>query len=150
MLSALDYDFHTHGGRPSVLLDVELPGYRDDSLYKSTVHVTVKDKVYTPSSLLIHATQSVSILRNFQSDDSVSLNSPILFVYTDGGPDYRTIYWSVKLAHIATFIARDLDMLIAARTAPSQSYCNPAEMLEFALFSFTEYIPEKEWNGCQQ
>ena len=91
----------------------------------------------------------LSILRNFQSDDSVSLNSPILFVYTDGGPDYRTIYWSVKLAHIATFIVGDLDMRIAARTAPSQSICNPAEMHEFALFSFTEYIPEKEYNGCQ-
>ena len=46
----------THGGRPSVLVDVELPGCRDDSLYKSTVHLTVKDKVYNPSSLLIHAT----------------------------------------------------------------------------------------------
>ena len=58
---------------------------------------------------------------------------PILFVYTDGGPDHRTTFWSVKLAHIATFIALDLDMLIAARTAPSRSFCNPARSRTVAV-----------------
>ena len=47
---------------------------------------------------------------------------PILFVYTDGGPDHRSTYWSAKLAHIATFIALDLDMLIATMTASSHSF----------------------------
>ena len=65
MLSALDYDFYTHGGRPSVLLDVELPGCRDDSFCKSTVYVPVKDKVYTPSSPLSHATESTFYFEKF-------------------------------------------------------------------------------------
>ena len=82
-------------------------------------------------------------MRNFQSDVSVSLNSPILFVYTDGGPDYRTIYWSVKLAHIATFIARDLVMLIAARTAPYQSIFNPAERCMSLLYLALQNISLK-------
>lgn len=50
----------------------------------------------------------------------------ILFLYTDGWPNHRTTYCSAKFAHTATFIALDFDMLIAARTAPSQ-FCNPAE-----------------------
>ena len=51
------------------------------------------------------------------------------------------------------FIALDLDMLIAARTAPMQSYCNPAERvmatLNLALQNIAlerkETSPEMEW-----
>lgn len=126
-LSALDHDFHIHGAVPSVLLDVELPECKDDSFYNGVLHVTVKDKVFTPSSPIRHASESVSILRNTRSSDGLSLDCPILFVYTDGGPDHRTTFWSVKIAYIAVFIALDLDLLIAARTAPFHSYSNPAE-----------------------
>ncbi|XP_062607328.1 uncharacterized protein LOC134269121 [Saccostrea cucullata] len=126
-LSALDHDFHIHGAVPSVLLDVELPKCKDDSFYNGVLHVTVKDKVFTPSSPIRHAAESISIFRNSRSSDGLFLDCPILFIYTDGGPDHRTTFWSVKLAHIATFIALDLDLLIAARTAPFHSYYNPAE-----------------------
>ena len=50
-------------------------------------------------------------------------------LYTDGGPDHRLTYTSVKLAHIALFKDLDLDMLIALRTAPCNSYANPVERI---------------------
>lgn len=103
-LSALDHDCHIHGAVPSVLLDVELPQCKDDSFYNNVLHVIVKGKVFTPSSPKCHATESVSILRNTRSSDGLSLECPILFIYTDGGPDHRTTFESVKLAHIYSFI----------------------------------------------
>lgn len=48
-------------------------------------------------------------------------------MYSDGGPDNRLTFMSVKLALIALFIEANLDMLIALRTAPSNSWANPVE-----------------------
>ena len=48
-------------------------------------------------------------------------DKPILCVNTDGGPDHRITYVSVKLAHIALFLKFDLDYLIVARTPPYHS-----------------------------
>lgn len=126
-LSALDHDFHVHGAVPSVLFKVYVPENGSDSFYHGQVHVSVKDKVFNPSSATRHTAETVNILRTTDSEDGISLAKPRLFVYTDGGPDHRTTYWSVQLAYIAMFVSLDLDMLIAARTAPSQSYNNPAE-----------------------
>ena len=64
-------------------------------------------------------------------------------MYTDGGLDYRTTYWNFKLAHISTFIARDLDILIAARSATSQSICNPAERCMSLLYLALQNISLK-------
>jgi len=50
-------------------------------------------------------------------------------MYSDGGPDHRLTYNSVKLALISLFIELDLDMLIALRTAPSNSWANPVERI---------------------
>ena len=75
----------------------------------------------------------VFLFEKLSSDYKVSLMCPILFVYTDGGHDHRSTFWSGKLAHIATFGAFDLVMLIAARTAPSQSFCNPARSMNYSI-----------------
>ena len=116
-LSALDHDFNIHGAIPSVLLDIDIPPNKDDSFYSGIVHVTVKYKVFTKSTAMRHAAESINI----------EMNKPILLMFTDGGPDHRTTFWSVQLSLLATFITLDLDMLISVRTAPSHSYCNPAE-----------------------
>ena len=42
-------------------------------------------------------------------------------------------YRSVQIAHISLFIALDLDVLVAERTAPCQSYRNPAERIMSVL-----------------
>lgn len=50
-------------------------------------------------------------------------------MYTDGGPDHRLTYVSVQLSLIAIFLELDLDVLIAARTAPNYSWANPVERI---------------------
>lgn len=54
---------------------------------------------------------------------------PILFFYTDGGPDHRLTYISAKLSLIALFLERDLDYLCAVRTPPHLSWKNPLEQI---------------------
>ena len=44
------------------------------------------------------------------------LVSPILGIYTDGGPEHRSNFLSVQIAYIALQQFLDLDMLVAART----------------------------------
>jgi hypothetical protein len=61
------------------------------------------------------------------SNDGIESNFPILMQYCDGGPDHRVTYISVKIAALVLFIAFNLDMFVIARTAPMQSYSNPAE-----------------------
>ena len=50
-------------------------------------------------------------------------------IYSDGGPDHRVTYVSVQLALISLFFALDLDLLIALRTAPHNSWANPVERI---------------------
>jgi len=50
-------------------------------------------------------------------------------MYNDGGPNHRVNYLSVKVALIALFRDLNLDVLIALRTAPSNSWANPVERI---------------------
>ena len=59
----------------------------------------------------------------------LNLNIPMLLIYSDGGPDHHTSFWSVQLAHVMQFIVLDLALLIAAHTAPHHSYSKPAERI---------------------
>ena len=56
---------------------------------------------------------------------------------SDGGPDHRVTFGSVKVANLCLFQALDLDMLICMHTCPYQSWQNLAERvmstLNFAL-----------------
>ena len=81
----------------------------------------MKDSVLEASNPLRHAAELCQTLR-----DSAMV-SPILFAYTDGRADHRTTFRSVQLAWILVFIELDVDMIVAARTAPGHSYVNPAE-----------------------
>ena len=64
-----------------------------------TSHTTLryKEGAFELSSPLRHSTELSNVL-----GDRVQ-HKPILFVYSDGGPDYRVTYISVKLALIALF-----------------------------------------------
>ena len=85
-----------------------------------TVHVAL-------SNPFQHTKELVDIVRANYSEDGVSVKDPIMFWYSDGDPDHQTIFKSVNIAAIYIFMALDLDAYIAARTAPNQSYHNPAE-----------------------
>ena len=126
-LLCVDHDYHLCGIVPSVCLTVEIPDTPRGSFYHGDVHVTLKDKIFQPSSPFRHSTETVGLVRQFCSDDDVNSRKPILVRYTDGGPDHRPTYTSVQIASILEFIALDLDMFVACRTAPHQSFNNPAE-----------------------
>ena len=117
-----DHDFTKFSIIPSVTMLLDIPDTISGSLYRGQVYVGVKDLILEPSSLLRHVTELFDILKA----ENVK---PVLFLYTDGGPDHRLTYLSVQLALVCLFIAGDFDMLVAARTPPMSSWKNPPERI---------------------
>lgn len=93
-----DHDFCKFSIVPSVSFEIDIPESLDESWYRGTVHVGYKDAVHEPSSPLRHATELFSILQAQSSNFR-----PIMFIYTDGGPDHRLTYLSVQLSLIGLF-----------------------------------------------
>ena len=118
-----DHDFCKFSLIPSVILLVDVPKTIQGSWYSGEVFIGIKDAVFEPSSPIRHATELYKCLES-QMD-----GCPILFVYSDGGPDHRLTYVSVQLLLIALFFNLDLDLLVAGRTAPSHSWANPVERI---------------------
>ena len=123
-----DHDFSKFSIIPSVTLLVDIPSDISGSWYHGSVNVCLKEGAFEPSSPLRHTAE----LYDFLSLNNV-LDKPILCLYTDGGPDHRITYMSVKLSLIALFLKLDLDYLIAARTAPNHSWRNPVERIMSTL-----------------
>lgn len=121
-LLALDHDFHIHGRVASVALFVETPVHSSDSFYTDQPFVTNKDKVTQPSSAFRHATELADLIRIHYSTDTRTASKPVLVVLSDGGPDHRVTFGSVKIASLCLFQALDLDMLICMWTCPYQSW----------------------------
>ena len=48
-------------------------------------------------------------------------------MYSDGGPDHRLTFGSVQVAIVCLFLRLNLDMIVAVRCAPHQSWTNLAE-----------------------
>lgn len=69
----------------------------------------------------------------YQLLQTLSFSKSVLFIYTDGGPDHRLTYVSVKLSLICLFLKLDLDYLCAGRTAPYHSWRNPVERIMSVL-----------------
>ena len=90
-------------------------------MYIRSAYVGLKDSVFQHSTPNRHSCELCKILQ------SRSFSKPILFIYSDGGPDHRLTYWSVKLSLISLFLKLDLDYLCAARTAPFHSWRNSVE-----------------------
>ena len=82
-----------------------------------------KEAAFEPSSPVRHSAELYKIIKRTNSE------KPVLFIYSDGGPDYRVNFMSVKLALIALYRKLDLDYLCAARTALYHSYRNPVERM---------------------
>ncbi|CAC5422380.1 unnamed protein product [Mytilus coruscus] len=121
-LSALDHDMQSKGSfTPCVCLEVNVPHKTDESFYRVSVHVTYTDSIFQASSPWRHAIQIAKML-----GDKAEVPE-CLILYSDCGPDHRITYGSVKLSLIVLFKKLNLDMLVAARTAPGHSWLNPAE-----------------------
>ena len=106
---------------------VSIPEEFSSSWYTEQVNVLIKDTIFEPSSPSCHSAEVANILK----DSSVDF--PVLFLYTDGRPDHRVTYLSVKLTLISLFRYLDLDYLCACRTAPYHSFRNPAERIMSVL-----------------
>ena len=118
-----DHDFTKLSFIPSVFFNVVIPDDISGSWYSSKVHISLKEGTFEPSSPIRHASELFSLIKtDVQS-------KPVLFLYTDGGPDHRLTYVSVQLSLISLFLQLDLDYLCATRTAPFHSWRNPVECI---------------------
>lgn len=127
-LVAGDHDYHISGLVPSVAFILEIPEDSRESFFQGQGCVTTKDKIFQPSNPLRHATELMNIMSSLDTPEQDEGKS-VLIVFTDGGPDHRVTYDTVKLSLLSIFMEMDLDMLIALRTAPNNSWVNPAERL---------------------
>ena len=89
------------------------------------VFVGLKCSAFEPSCSFHH----MSELHQLISSNNSAASKPIVFIYSDGGPDHRITYISVQLSLICLFLQLDLDYLCACRTAPYNSWRNPAERI---------------------
>lgn len=122
-MQVADHDFTKAKITPSVTLICDVPESINESFYRGDVFVCYKDTIFQPSSPFRHVTELEKIL------SGGATNNPILCIYTDGGPDHRNTYLTVQISLLCLFITLDLDMLVAARTAPQNSYRNPVERI---------------------
>ena len=111
-----DHDFSKFSFSPSVALLIDIPEQIEGSFYRGDVFIGLKENAFEQSTPLRHMTELNQIL------SSKLDTNPILLLYTDGGPDHRLTYVSVKMSLIALFLARDLDYLCAVRTPPYHSW----------------------------
>ncbi|XP_019864157.1 PREDICTED: uncharacterized protein LOC109593572, partial [Amphimedon queenslandica] len=119
-----DHDFKKFGLIPSVTFIIKIPDEICGSWYDGKVYVGLKDSVFEPSSPIRHMTELYQTILKTETH-----KKPILFIYSDGGPDHRLTYISVQLSLICLFIKLDLDYLCACRTAPYHSWRNPVERI---------------------
>lgn len=132
-LAALDHDFHLFGVVPSVSLCIEIPDSPNDSFFSGQPFVSIKDKIVQPSSPYRHSTELAQLVRENYSNDGRSSSKPVMIILSDGGPDHRVTYGSVKVSMIALFRCLNLDALFCMQMCPYQSWTNPAERVMSTL-----------------
>ena len=98
-----DHDFTRMSIISSVSLLVDIPEELAGSWYTGEVHVLFKNGTFEQSSPARHSSELTQILVERAVDH------PVLFLYSDGGPDHRLTYASVKLALISLFRKLHLD-----------------------------------------
>jgi len=118
-LVALDHDMNVSSLTPSVVLKCDIPKNLDHSFVQGHVTVTVNDSVFMTSSPWRHSATFAKVLGE--------MPQKTLLLFTDGGTDHRHNLESVRMCLICLFVDLNLDMLVAGRCAPGQSFTNPAE-----------------------
>ena len=94
---------------PSVVLDIPIPDDVLESWYSGQVHIGLKEGAFERSSPLRHVSELLPLI------EVQAQSRPVVFLYTDGGPDHCLTYLSVQLCLISLFLLLDLDYLCAAR-----------------------------------
>ena len=133
---------------PSVTLISNIPDSIEQSFYRGRVNATSKESVFQPNSnfrnvLEIH---KALIFNGFTSQNTLHLH-----MMTDGGPEHRVNFESVKILLILMFKQLKLDSLIVIRTAPGKSYVNIVERIMSALnVGFQNVALEREQSGSEK
>ena len=109
----LTYSPGTNKGNLHFIWQIDCTDSTTETIFqKSLPVVSLKESAFEPSFPLRHMAELYKSLVFSQFD------KPMLCMYTDGGPDHRITYVSVKLAYIALFLKLDLDYLVTARIPP--------------------------------
>ena len=143
-----DYDFTKINMIPTVILLNNIPEKVKDSWFRGKPYILLKITVILPSTSLQNARQVAdALIKHHASKEAVP---PVLFMYTDGGPEHRTNFLSEKIAIIALQKFIDLDQIIVARTAPGHSFTNLAERINCILnlgFYRIRYMRQRSSNA---
>ncbi|CAB4000609.1 Hypothetical predicted protein [Paramuricea clavata] len=91
-LVVADHNFTRISMTLSVNLFSQVPDHIDESFYTGQVCVSFKENSFQPSSPMRHMAELKGKMT------SMKINKPILLAYTDGGPDHRLTYLSVREA----------------------------------------------------
>ncbi len=90
--------------------------------------MTIKDSIFQPSSPIRHAAELLAVNKRLGTmPDACTL------AFTDGGPDQNISFLNVMVSWLAYFIVSGCDSLVVGRTAPTQSWTNPAERVMMVL-----------------
>ncbi|KAK0155231.1 hypothetical protein N1851_002422 [Merluccius polli] len=101
------------------------------SIYTCNPMSLVSQRVHGTVASLQAYRNAAATVRLAQEDPSEW--KPIHVQYSDGGTEHRTLLVKVQLSLIAIFKMLGLDMLIACRAAPGQSWQNPVERVMATL-----------------
>jgi len=82
-----DHNYTKTGIIPSIAMICNIPESINSDFYAGKVCIRLKDPIFQPSSPLHHATELYHILLKEEL-----ANKPILYLYTDGRPDYHCTY----------------------------------------------------------
>ena len=92
------------------MLITQIPDKVDDSWYKGVPCIMLKLTAISPSTSIRNAAEIAnSLVFHYGGKDRIP---PVLVMYTDGGPEHRSTFLSVKIALIALQRWLNLDMII--------------------------------------
>jgi hypothetical protein len=130
---------------PSVAMVIDIPDDISGDFYNGQVTVTLKDTLFEPSNPMRHIAEIRKTL-----GETGNLGKPIRLIFSDGGPDHRVTYPSVKLSLISMFLLDNCDYVLAMRTAPHQSYRNWVERIMSILNLALQTIAIERQKMCDE
>jgi len=157
-LVACDHDYNSANITPAVTLFMNKPTDPKDSFYiggesgNGRVQVTLRDSVFQASDVFDHMAQLCKSINDevekakgdFPTIDNTKKLYPLkMSLQSDGGPDRNLTFLRTKLALFAAFKLLNLDILIATRCAPGQSYLNVAERAMSLLYIGLQHVAIK-------
>ena len=132
LLQTADHGFRIISVMSTVALLHHIPADVEDSWYNGIPNIYLKLHATEPSTAARNAKEIADVIIDHYGGKK-ELVPLILKIYTDGGPEHPSNFLSVQIAYIALQQFLDLDMLVAAGTAPGHSFKYPPEKVNCIL-----------------